>query len=53
MTKTYISKGDLTQQFAAFKQWLESDRKDIRMVRISYDRKEKEVIKERKAFRFG
>ena len=27
MTKTYVSKGDLTQQFAAFKKWLESDRR--------------------------
>ena len=26
-TKTYVSKGDLTQQFAAFKKWLESDRR--------------------------
>ena len=27
MTKTYVSKDDLTQQFAAFKKWLESDRR--------------------------
>ena len=26
-TKTYVFKGDLTQQFAAFKKWLESDRR--------------------------
>ena len=26
-TKTYVCKGDLTQQFAAFKKWLESDRR--------------------------
>ena len=25
MTKRYVSKGDLTQQFTAFKEWLESD----------------------------
>ena len=29
-TKTYVSKGDLTQQFAAFKRWLESDRRTLR-----------------------
>ena len=26
-TKTYVSQGDLTQQFAAFKKWVENDRR--------------------------
>ena len=49
-TKKYGFKGDFSQQFAAFKKWLESDRRIYAW--SGGDKKEKEVIKGRKAFKF-